>query len=352
MNLLREYLRLILISEGRVEDLAKRNPNVDVQSLAAVDSTPTKKLLQWMIKQVSKGADVEHVKSVTSRFIKDGSRLPNKDIYFYSEIDDLEVELDILGASKRSETIQVKTGAVKIFEDKTCIVLRIDTKKAAQLYGRNTTWCITQENTGDYEGYKSENALFYFVIRKKQLKDNFDKVAVQVVRDDYNQIDDLKCYNQLDDQNDPISSKLSSEVIESIKFDAESQPYCLSDMILSWNNCKTFFAKMVFLIDRNFSVEDLLLELYLIEEDEDVKEILQDLIDKKAYIDEELDSIVWIKNGRLNRVGDKPALISASGKFEYWRSGKLHRDNDKPAVIDGSSKQWFKHGVQYEPKGL
>jgi hypothetical protein len=123
-------------------------------------------------------------------------------------------------------------------------------------------------------------------------------------------------------------------------------------MILSWNNCKTFFAKMVFLIDRNFSVEDLLLELYLIEEDEDVKEILQDLIDKKAYIDEELDSIVWIKNGRLNRVGDKPALISASGKFEYWRSGKLHRDNDKPAVIDGSSKQWFKHGVQYEPKGL
>jgi hypothetical protein len=109
-----------------------------------------------MIKQVSKGADVEHVKSVTSRFIKDGSRLPNKDIYFYSEIDDLEVELDILGASKRSETIQVKTGAVKIFEDKTCIVLRIDTKKAAQLYGRNTTWCITQENTGDYEGYKSD----------------------------------------------------------------------------------------------------------------------------------------------------------------------------------------------------
>jgi hypothetical protein len=352
MNLLREYLRLVLISEGRVEDLAKRNPNIDVQGLASVDSTPTKKLLPWMIKQVTKGADVEHVKSVASRFAKDGSRLQNKDINFYSEIDELEVELDMIGASKRSETIQVKAGAVKIFEDKTHIVLRIDTKKAAQLYGRNTTWCITQENTGDYEGYKSENALFYFAIRKKQLKDNFDKIAVQVVRDNHNQIDDLKCYNQLDDQNDPISSNLSSEVVESIKLDAESQPYCLSDMIKSWNDCKTFFAKMLFLIDHNFSVEDLLLELYLIEEDEDVKEVLQDLIDKKAYIDEELDSIVWTKNGQLNRVGDKPALINASGKFEYWRLGKLHRDNDKPAVIWGAEKRWFKHGIEYEPSNL
>jgi hypothetical protein len=45
LNLLQEYLRLILISEGKVEDLAKQNPNVDVMSLASSDLTKTLKII-------------------------------------------------------------------------------------------------------------------------------------------------------------------------------------------------------------------------------------------------------------------------------------------------------------------
>jgi len=189
LNLLREYLRLIF--EGKVEDLSKQNPNVPVSYLALTDSTPTKKILPWMVKQVSKGADVEHVKSVASRFAKDGTRLKNKDINSYAEIDELEAALDSLGASKRSEKAEIKSGAVKIYEDSERIVLRIDTKEAAQQYGKGTKWCITMEKEQHYEEYVSENVLFYYVLRKELFNDDLDKVALAVMRDEDNSIEEI-----------------------------------------------------------------------------------------------------------------------------------------------------------------
>jgi len=50
------------------------------------------------------------------------------------------------------------------------------------------------------------------------------------------------------------------------------------------------------------------------------------------------------KNGKLHRVGDKPAIVYASGNKEWWKDGKIHREGDKPAFIgaDGT-KEWFKN---------
>jgi hypothetical protein len=67
LNLFREYLRLILISEGKVEDLAKQNPNVPVIDLASSDSTPTKKLLQ--------NESDEEMKEILSDLISGKARL-------------------------------------------------------------------------------------------------------------------------------------------------------------------------------------------------------------------------------------------------------------------------------------
>jgi hypothetical protein len=360
LNLLREYLRLILISEGKVEDLAKQNPNVPVIDLASSDLTPTKKLLPWMVKQVSKGADVEHVRSVASRFAKDGSRLKNKDINSYSEIDELESALDALGASKRSETIQAKSGAVKIYEDDACTVLRIDTKEAAQQYGKGTKWCITMSEEQHYEEYKASNVLFYYVLRKEPLGNNLDKVALAVSRDKDNFIQKIQAFDQADKEMTP--DVVSAQALTTVKSDVKSQPkaflariksgdkYSDEELFSYWENLGTEQNKLSFLCSTDLIKKEKLQKLLSVENDEEMKEILSDMISGKAEI--KSDYVIWRNSaGQLHRDNDQPAIIYSDGSKKWYQNGKLHRDNDQPAIIfaDGS-KIWYKNGLEYVPK--
>jgi hypothetical protein len=356
LNLLREYLRLVL--EGKVEDIAKQNPNVPVLDLALTDTTPTKKILPWMVKQVSKGADVEHVKSVASRFAKDGSRLQNKDINSYSEIDELESELDSLGASKRSEKAEIKSGAVKIFEDGACTVLRIDTKKAAQQYGKGTQWCITMEEEEHYEDYKSSNVLFYYVLRKKPLGDDLDKVALAVMRDEDNLIEEIQAFDQADEEMTPKAALVNKQALAAVKSDVKSQPKAFLDRIKSgekysdeelityWSYLGTEQNKIAFLCSVN-PEENALRTLLITEKDEEEKEILSDILSGEAII--KSNSIEWYNSSKkLHRDNDKPALIRPDGTKWWCQNGKRHRDNDQPALIDfDGTKCWFKNDQRH-----
>lgn len=385
LNLLRDYLRLVL--EGKVEDLAKQNPNVPVADLASSDTTPTKKLLPWMVRQVSKGADVEHVRSVASRFVKDGSRLQNKDINFYSEIDELESALDALGASKRSEIVQAKSGAVRIFEDSTYIVLRIDTKEAAQQYGKGTKWCITMSDKQYYEEYKASNVLFYYILRKEPLDDDNDKIAIAVMRSDDNEIIELQCYDKLDGRLLNLEINEIIDLITAIKSDVKSQPkaflariksgdeYSDNELIAYWRNLGTEKDKIVFLSLMKFIKRNKLQKLLQIELDEEMKEILSDLISGAAitgsrhiswrnsvgrlHRNDDKPAVIyasggrdWYQDGKLHRDGDKPAIITSGGSRWWYQDGKIHRDGDKPAFIsaNGTQQEWYKNGVEYFPE--
>lgn len=345
LNLLREYLRLVL--EGKVEDLVKQNPNVDVKSLADSDSTPTKKLLPWMIKQISRGADVEHVKSVASRFAKDGTRLKNKDINSYTEIDELESELDSLGASKRSETIQAKSGAVKIYEDNEHIVLRIDTKEAAQQYGKGTKWCITMEKEQHYEEYTSNNVLFYYVLRKEPINYNLDKIAVAITKED-GEISGIEIFDQTDKEINNDSFR--TEILSSIEENALQQPdsvmyriknggeYTTEELIHVWeritpnyNDSDYDTSKLMLLCGISFDGETYipvsplwepkyLKALLPIEKDESLKEIISDIISGKAKVGD--GRIRWRNElGKLHRDGDKPAVLYATGESSFYHNG-------------------------------
>lgn len=388
LNLLHEYLRLVL--EGKVEDLAKQNPNVPVTDLALTDTTPTKKILPWMVKQVSKGADVEHVKSVASRFAKDGSRLPNKDISSYSEIDELESALDALGASKRSELIQAKSGAVKIFEDDACIVLRIDTKEAAQQYGKGTKWCITMQEKQHYETYKASNVLFYYALRKEPLGDDLDKVALAVTRDEKNVVKQIQVFDQADNEMSPKKAGVSEQILTVIKIDVKSQPkaflarvndneeYSDEELISYWTNLETEQNKITFLITAG-EISESRNKLKLLlnsEKDEDLKELLSGLIDRSAVVYRDYISWknkqgqnhrdndkpariylsgdkVWYQNDMVHRDNDLPAKIFVNGSLGWYQNGFSHRDGDKPAVIYSNGVQeYYKHGKLYRDKGL
>ena len=57
------------------------------------------------------------------------------------------------------------------------------------------------------------------------------------------------------------------------------------------------------------------------------------------------DRRIWTdKYGRSHRSLDRPAIIWATGRQEWWQHGLKHRDGDQPAIIwpDGS-KKWYQN---------
>jgi hypothetical protein len=389
LKLLREYLRLILITEDKVRDLAKQNPNVNVYVLADFDVSPTKKLLPWMIKQVSRGAHEEEVKSVVSRFFEYEAMLPNKDINSYSKIDDLKSAIDALGPSKRSHLIQIKSGAVKIFEDKNDLVLRIDTKEAAQQYGKGTKWCITMQDKHYYEEYVENNVLFYYVLKKREKGDpTLQKVALAVIRTDNNSVREIQAFDQVDTQMTPEDAYVSEQALEAVKLDVKKQPQTMSakirtgafttdDIKQAWGSLSTELQKIQFLINaerKAHNLNGILDTIKNIETDPDIREIIHDLMYDKASVEDDkicwyapdypeyhregdkpavinrTGTKIWYKNGLLHRENDKPAAILADGSMYWWVKGKRHRDGNKPARINADgTKEYFKNGVRYEP---
>jgi hypothetical protein len=366
LNFLREYLELILICEDKVRDLAKKNPRINVYVLADYDVSPTKKLLPWMVKQASKGANENEIKSIASQFFEYEAMLPNKDINSYSTLEDLQSAFDKLGPSKRSHLIQIKSGAVKIYEDKKDLVLRIDTKEAAQQYGKGTKWCITMEDEPHYEEYKEKNVLFYYVLKKKEYgKPELQKVALAVIRNHNNSIQEIQAFDNVDAQMTPEDAYVSEQVLEAVKSDAKKQPQSVlaklkagnftdDDIKQIWNSLSSEQQKYKFLIameNRSHNFNDILYTILKLETDPDMKEIVHDLTYDKASV-EDGEKICWYSpQYELNREDDKPAIIYNTGTKIWYKNGLRHRDNDKPAVeyYDGRRAYW-KNGVKYELK--
>lgn len=62
----------------------------------------------------------------------------------------------------------------------------------------------------------------------------------------------------------------------------------------------------------------------------------------------------WYVNGKLHREHDKPAVIyGVNNCHREWRwNGKLHRDGDLPAFIDLKTQEWYRHGNMHRDSDL
>ena len=81
---------------------------------------------------------------------------------------------------KKLEKIE---GAELITENDDWFVYKIDTHKAAMIYGSGTKWCITEKNGEHWNSFAPRNN-FYFLISKNRPKDDdFYKIALQIDRD-------------------------------------------------------------------------------------------------------------------------------------------------------------------------
>jgi hypothetical protein len=61
---------------------------------------------------------------------------------------------------------------------------------------------------------------------------------------------------------------------------------------------------------------------------------------------------VWLKNGRIHRDGDQPAVVS-DAFILYVRDGLVHRDGDEPAFVSvNGDKAWYANGVRHRDNDL
>lgn len=90
-----------------------------------------------------------------------------KDIYKMIRMDPDEVKSYIDNFQSNTDIRRSnKQGATKLYEDDEWVVYRIATYPAAQLYGKNTRWCIT----GRYEGHEERGEeYFYNYIKNNKL---------------------------------------------------------------------------------------------------------------------------------------------------------------------------------------
>ncbi len=198
-----KYLRTTvrtLLSEGRVEDLQKQFPDINVQLYSQRDPSPTKKYLAWMIKQILAGASKNDLFPTISYFHKNLNRFSVKDINSYKTLRDLENAVKDVSQtrSNKEKRTEIKSSAETLYEDEEQVLVYVGSKESCQLYGSGTKWCITMKDASYYEDYTSSNVVFYFLLRKQPINDSFDKIAFAVKRNKDNAVQEIDIFDAED----------------------------------------------------------------------------------------------------------------------------------------------------------
>lgn len=143
-----------------------------------IDETPTKKYVNYLLKQNMRGYSIYDVYSFCKYFEKYLPYIKNKDIYSkeYDNISDLRLTIE--GAKVKHELKKIdKKTAGKIFiikETDDYILLYPKNYRVASKYGYNTRWCVTSSESY-YNDYKE--TLVYLLIKRGVADRNYQKVA-------------------------------------------------------------------------------------------------------------------------------------------------------------------------------
>jgi hypothetical protein len=230
LHTLRRQIRSILI-EGRVEDLQKKYPKLNVAEINDHDPSANSKYLPWMLKQLSSGASENDLYPTVALFHKHVNKLKKHDINQYATLKELEDEIKEfpkMSASQQKKVVKAE-GAQKVFAEGPITVVRVDTKDACMAYGANTKWCITMKNAPYYTQYTSKNVVFYFVLNSAlDANDPKAKVAIAVGRDLKNDVVGVEFYDAQDKSlSEDEFMKLtptSKKILSVARDDASKQP--------------------------------------------------------------------------------------------------------------------------------
>ncbi len=170
---------------NRIEQVKNKFPNVNINDILTMDPSKNKKYALWIARQVNDGFKVEDIRPTVLSFVKNGQRLPKKDIYAYENLKSLEDALKDLPQSKRAMSkFKKENGAEHLGSVDNYKVVYVFEKAGAVFFGAGTRWCITQADAEYFNDYSESNNHFYFLLREgaeegtNAEKDPLYKVAV------------------------------------------------------------------------------------------------------------------------------------------------------------------------------
>ena len=178
---------------GKTEDLQVKYPELNVKEIAQDDPSPTKKYLEWMIKQIKNGESETEIKRAISFFDNNINRFPNKDINSFKHLDTLMVTISLMTDKSRRQHInaikhdkEISSGAPVIYQDEHSKVVKPENTWQSQSEGRDTRWCTAQSNysSNPFISYMAGNTLVYYVTNKNiDPASRFHKIAIVIFRD-------------------------------------------------------------------------------------------------------------------------------------------------------------------------
>jgi hypothetical protein len=181
---------------NRIQEVKKAFPEFASLAVETADPAHKNKYLMWIAAQLAKKYSPEDIRATITAFHKDAKRLRKSDIYSYQDLKVLENEIKDLAMSKRQiEVFSKEMGAIKIFGDDSCTLVRINSKNAILYYGKASKWCIAMEGESYWEEYSTSGNVFYVLLDKeKQRKYAIQKkglMDVTIWEEDDDEVDDI-----------------------------------------------------------------------------------------------------------------------------------------------------------------
>src|SRR5271157_266194 len=153
-----------------------RTPLQVVQALTQADPTPNKQCIQWIVRMYLarqiKMEDLPKVQQDLTLFMKNKSKIQNRDLNSYKTLHDLYTTVQPFQGvdpelSKRQEKKQMKEeGAEYVVNTPNFKIVHLTTGKAAQFYASNTRWCTSNEST--FEHYAKEGKIFVIMAKDQE----------------------------------------------------------------------------------------------------------------------------------------------------------------------------------------
>ena len=187
MNIIEEALLI----ESRMSDAKKKFGNLnmyDWQFLDKLDPSDNHKYLMWLAteydKEAAKGTDTEQlkfeedIKTILWHFHRYPEKYKERDIHQYKTLKELFQAFQSAQLNLSKKQIK-KSGAKKVYEDDSYLVVVPTTHEASCFYGAGTKWCTaSSERDGHFNNYSRKGMLLYILNKNLPEDDPLYKVAL------------------------------------------------------------------------------------------------------------------------------------------------------------------------------
>ena len=180
MQLLKEYIKQVLLLEGRLEDVLAKYPEYEsiIHTMAEADPSGNLKYLAWEMKMIANEAGdnmlihEDEVIDYINRFdaISRKKLIEPKDINAYANFPNLRYAVEEVEEQIKEKELKrsAETNAIRIYDDEDWAVLHPKTKDSACFYGKQARWCVAMLDGKYYEQYTEAASDFIYIINKEE----------------------------------------------------------------------------------------------------------------------------------------------------------------------------------------